>query len=776
MSELKNESKYYSIFNRFLSIVALIFISVITMMGWKIDSIKRGFVYSNLHILGQDIKHHSDFSFNLILDKMKLISSFVIKKEVEKNYDSINKFFEFIINSQEKQLIQLHSIKWADDKNVIRASNFYNLEISKNASNHLYFDELEQKSQSIHFDKALLNNIKQTKLISISKAIQDKHNNFLGTLILEIDIQNFINYVNSRIKETHGFYLIINHFNYELTFQSANLILEDYYKIQSKLIEQIKSANEESSFFIKNKTLVLYRLDSLPFTVVIGKNHEINTYKEYFKTIAPYKHELFFSLLIIILLIYSFYNSILEPFLTLSEAAIKISQGDVLSPIPQINSKEGAQVVKALEQVRRSFKNEKNLVMELSEVRNKLSLANLRLENKVAERTEALEKVLSDKTKFLDQLSHEIKMPLQGISTIAENLISYWSEFTEAIRFEFVHQISFSSAKILALVNNLLDLSKLTSNKNLLNTSKVNFTELVNEVIKECNTLYLHKKSVNINFSHEVPVYLTVDRERLTQVLRNLFVNAINHSGNHSFIAAKIFPASININKKTQEAIHFMIHDHGTGINEEEIAVAFSSITPNKFSDVAWLGLKVCYEIIQAHRGKIWASNNKDGGATFNFILPIAESNHQEDLIPFSIDLSSEKPNILMIDDEESSLGSMDLILYNSNYNLIKCNSAHLGLKYLEQHYKYISLIMLDLMMPDIYGLNVLTEIKNNPNTASIPVILQTGSSDEDEIIKAFNIGASFFIRKPFKKKVVLEEVEKALHMYKLNNQDNTIQ
>jgi two-component system sensor histidine kinase ChiS len=76
---------------------------------------------------------------------------------------------------------------------------------------------------------------------------------------------------------------------------------------------------------------------------------------------------------------------------------------------------------------------------------------------------------------------------------------------------------------------------------------------------------------------------------------------------------------------------------------------------------------------------------------------------------------------------------------------------------------------MLDLMMPDIYGLNVLAEIKNNPDLANIPVMLQTGSSDEEEIVKAFNMGISCFIRKPYKKKVVLREIDKAIRLNKLN-------
>lgn len=275
----------------------------------------------------------------------------------------------------------------------------------------------------------------------------------------------------------------------------------------------------------------------------------------------------------------------------------------------------------------------------------------------------------------------------------------------------------------------------------------------------------MYKKSITITFNRNKDFYVTADKEKIEQLVRNLIINSINNGSNKDYIG-------IQINSIDNESLQFIIHDRSTLIKQEELAVIFSPLS-NNIIDPNLLRLKLCYKIIESHYGKIWGETNKDGGTTFNFIIqkstPI-DKEEKKSNFPLYKDLSFDKANILLIDDEEFCLGSMELILHDSNYNLIKCNSAYDGLEYLKNNYQHISLVMLDLMMPDMYGLNVLAEIKKHIYLDKIPVMLQTGSSDEGEILKAFNMGLSCFIRKPYKKKKVLEEIEKAINLYKINN------
>jgi len=106
-----------------------------------------------------------------------------------------------------------------------------------------------------------------------------------------------------------------------------------------------------------------------------------------------------------------------------------------------------------------------------------------------------------------------------------------------------------------------------------------------------------------------------------------------------------------------------------------------------------------------------------------------------------------------MIDDEPACQMSMDILLSDTGYNLISASGGISGLEYLEQHPKEVDLVLLDLMMPDMYGINVLKQIKANKAINNIPIIVQSGTNDNEEIEKAFMLGAIAYIRKPYQKK-----------------------
>ena len=208
--------------------------------------------------------------------------------------------------------------------------------------------------------------------------------------------------------------------------------------------------------------------------------------------------------------------------------------------------------------------------------------------------------------------------------------------------------------------------------------------------------------------------------------------------------------------------VHIEVTDQGIGIPPGEELLIFqpfvqSSSTKTKAGGTG-LGLAICHDIISAHHGRIWATNNPGGGVTFSVTIPTDSSSKPSEQLP-----STPAANILLIDDEEACLMSMDLLLYGSNYILHKANGGVAGLEFLRTHPGQIDVILLDLMMPDIYGLNLLADLKHDQSHMHIPVILQSGTSDEAEIKKAFVMGVAGFIRKPYDKPTILAEIAKVL-------------
>lgn len=723
----------YSLIGRFLSLIFLVFIGVLFCLGWKINKIKREYVNNNIAHIVRNIKQHISSNLQYTEDKMHFIGDLIVNQKIEDNPQKIANLLKIFASNGDNKIKLWKKIEWIDNKTSS----------SQGAPFKLSFGNIDEPS----------------KIIPVSMKVTDKKGKYIGRIASGINIENLEKDIINSLDDLIYYYAL---------FHDNELIINSDDFSQDLFKPLLTGVNKESSRSKQNYVLDL--VENYPFTIIVGTDKKIVLkYQDYVDAMLPYRFELIFSIILISGIIYLFYVSILEPFVALAKAANSISSGEVIE-LKKFNSKEGALVALVLEQIKLSIQKEKDLVAESTAARNNLALTNLRLEKKVAERTLELEKALVDKTSFIDYVNHETILPMRAIKDISQSLMNSWNKMDEAKRFELISQITYSANKLFIMISDFLDLSKITNGKIKLNYTRFDFNSLVQDTLKECKFYYMNRKSVNINFSSAEEHYVIADQARIRQVLRNLITNAIKFSPTNGDIAINIAPTRINLSNHYYNALQFSICDRGVGLDEADIANIFNSFSQGNITGGALggvgLGLTICKEIIVGHAGKIWASSNKDGGATFNFIIPAAQpSNNIE-----PVDLDNGKLNLVIIDDEEVCLNSMEMLLHNSEYNLIKINSGLAGLKYIQQKYQSISLIMLDLMMPDIYGLNVIAEIKKDPKLANIPIMLQTGISDEEEISKAFEMGVFCFIRKPYNKQMILDEIKKALSIYTSNS------
>jgi signal transduction histidine kinase len=267
------------------------------------------------------------------------------------------------------------------------------------------------------------------------------------------------------------------------------------------------------------------------------------------------------------------------------------------------------------------------------EIKNvKLHNYGLQLEETVKTRTAALERALEEtqkskilaeeannaKSVFLANMSHELRTPMHGIlgfsklgltrltSTDAEKLGSYF------------RQIHSSGNNLLALLNNLLDLSKLEAGMMVYDYCRISLVNLVNSVIDELKVL-AEEKQIAIQFNPPKDEdEIKADMTRLSQVVRNLLSNALRYSNEGEKITVEI--------KAEDTDFVVSVRDYGVGIPEDETETIFdkfiqSSKTKNK-SGGTGLGLSISQQIIKDHHGRIWAENNPDKGATFYFSIP----------------------------------------------------------------------------------------------------------------------------------------------------------
>ena len=643
----------------------------------------------------------------------------------------------------------------------------FNPPIDMSSRKHLKFTH--SNPWKIFFSEPVIGNPSGQLVIPVGMGITSESKKFYGTLVAGLSITKLTAKLEQIVLKKEKVFIIVDPDN-KVVSKSLAISLNDINELEKSGINFTDLAEgilHKPIYTNQFKFLHFSKMRNTPYWLLLGQNKAI-AQAEIIQLIFPLLVELILLCIISILIINYFTNRVSVPVYKLAEAASNIANNKLVnisySKYSEINIL--ADQLKTINEVKE----------KLIEANNTIHLNNQLLEQKVMERTKELKSALLAKTEFLNNMSHEIRTPIQGVDGISRGLVIHWHSLSEVQKFEYANQIAKNSARLLSLVGHLLDLAKFTSGKMLLDLQEVDLTNSIKEIIEECKTLYINDRNIRIVLNNNEQAIVVADKERILQVLRNLFVNAIKFSPDDSVIIAKLVSSEITYDNDNKiEGLHFTIIDQGIGIPEEEIHSIFESFTQSSITKTkaggTGLGLSIVSEIIEAHHGKIWAENNKTTkGANFNFILPLIQAktmdNHQivaeNDSYHNNVTVSK-VATILMIDDEDACLISMELLLKGTNYNLITINGGYQGLDYLNRNSNIVDLMLLDLMMPEIYGLNLLIELKNNQRLANIPVILQSGTSDSSEIDKAYQLGVVSYIKKPYQKQIVLSEIAKAL-------------
>ncbi len=258
------------------------------------------------------------------------------------------------------------------------------------------------------------------------------------------------------------------------------------------------------------------------------------------------------------------------------------------------------------------------------------------LEVKVTLRTKALEDAKNiaeqanrSKSEFLANMSHELRTPMHSILSFARFGADMLN--SDKIKIEklskYYSRIITSGNKLLKLLNNLLDLSKLDAGKFPFVPVMASVEGAIHHVLQEISGL-AHEKGLDITLDNRsIHPLVWCDIELVQQLVRNLLANAIRFSHEGEPVRVAIADCQINTPNGVVEAIELTVCDVGVGIPELELDQIFkkfaqSSMT-NKGAGGTGLGLAICKDLVGLHQGKIFASNNAAGGATFTVRLPV---------------------------------------------------------------------------------------------------------------------------------------------------------
>lgn len=234
------------------------------------------------------------------------------------------------------------------------------------------------------------------------------------------------------------------------------------------------------------------------------------------------------------------------------------------------------------------------------------------------------------KSEFLDNMSHELRTPMHAILSFAAMGVGKVQSAERGKLSRYFSRIEQSGKRLLNLLNDLLDLSKLESRAIDCDIKKGDMQQVVDTVVIEMSGLVTDRGVKLVVQAPEVPTDAMFDSERMMQVVRNLVGNAVKFTPEGKVITLSYGKAMIAANDEHEEktALLFTVADQGVGIPDQELEDVFNKFVQSSKTKTGaggtGLGLSISREIIIQHGGAIVAKNNSDGGASFYLTLPYA--------------------------------------------------------------------------------------------------------------------------------------------------------
>ncbi len=373
------------------------------------------------------------------------------------------------------------------------------------------------------------------------------------------------------------------------------------------------------------------------------------------------------------------------------------------------------------------------------------------------------------KSEFVARASHELRTPLTAVKSLAETLLRPDLTLEPATQRELLESIDRACDRLAGIIDSLLTLSRIEAGQLEIRRTSISVADCIRQVVRR-----FHAQTVGQHLVVDLPGNLPpalADPDRLEDVLSNLLSNAIKYSGPQTTITVSAHvgqPGPGGQATAEGQWLVVSVADEGIGIPSHELNGLFQRFhrldnAVTRQTPGVGLGLYICKTYVEAMGGRIWAESEVGRGSTFRFSLPIVAGEPEEPpvtevmaeglavlpgLSDTSTTLSTSLKTVLVVDDEPEVLKTAELNLTASGFRTLTAASGSECLALVQQEKP--DLIVLDILMPGLDGLEVAGRLKAQPATADIPIVFLTAMTQERDEARGWEAGAAAYIKKPF--------------------------
>ncbi|MGG7034933.1 MAG: PAS domain S-box protein [Flavobacterium sp.] len=374
------------------------------------------------------------------------------------------------------------------------------------------------------------------------------------------------------------------------------------------------------------------------------------------------------------------------------------------------------------------------------------------------------------KSAFLANMSHEIRTPMNGILGFTELLKE--QNISGEKQTEYINIIRKSGNRMLNIINDIIDISKIESGLMKVTLAETNINE-INEYIFNFFKHEALSEGIKISLKNGLPneeAFIFSDKEKITNILTNLVKNAVKftHKGKIEFgyRLKQIDENSVKpIDENVDHELEFYVNDTGNGIDQHQLQLIFerfrqTSESTSKDYEGAGLGLAITKSFVEMLGGKIWVESKSGVGSTFYFTLPYSKTAKKIKVKKqdTTIENNYSDLRILISEDDEISAKLLDLSVKSISNYVIRAKNGEEAVDLFKNN-PGIDLILMDIQMPKMDGYQATAEIRKF--NSDVIIIAQSAFALSEDVQKAKSVGFTDHIAKPVKKVELLKLIEK---------------